>query len=216
MSKIETEQINTVKRLDLPLDNTLTRGLDIAASALGLLVLSPVFAGISLAIKLHDGGPVFYRGLRVGKDGQEFRLYKFRTMVMNADRMGSGITTNGDSRITPIGRFLRKTKLDELPQLINVLASDMSLVGPRPEDPRYVALYTPEQRRILDMRPGITSAASLTYRNEEQMLSGPDWETVYIDEVMPSKLTIDLSYMAQRSLFSDVKLILRTVAAMIK
>ena len=124
-----------------------------------------------------------------------FRLYKFRRMVSDADKQGPGITATGDSRITRVGRFLRRTKIDELPQLINVLSGDMSLVGPRPEDPRYVTLYTPEQRRVLAVRPGITSAASLAYRHEEQLLAGADWETVYREEVLPAKLAIDLEYL---------------------
>lgn len=119
-------------------------------------------------------------------------------------------------RITPVDRWLRRTKLDELPQLLNVLIGEMSLVGPRPEDPRYVALYTPEQRRVLRARPGITGAASLAYRHEEQMLAGPDWEIVYRTQVLPAKLTIDLNYLSRRSLRTDLRLILRTIAAMFK
>jgi len=128
--------------------------------------------------------------------------------------MGPGITTSGDPRITRIGAWVRRHKVDELPQLVNVIAGDMSLVGPRPEDPRYVALYTPEQRQILQVRPGITSAASLAYRNEEQMLSGPNWQDTYIHEVMPAKLAIDLDYLARRNLLTDLTLILRTIGAM--
>jgi len=137
-------------------------------------------------------------------------------MVADADKRGPGITATGDSRVTPVGRFLRRTKIDELPQLINVLRGDMSLVGPRPEDPRYVARYTPEQRRVLAVRPGITSAASLTYRHEEQLLSGEDWETVYRTQVMPEKLAIDLAYLQRRTLWSDLVLVFRTVVAMMR
>jgi lipopolysaccharide/colanic/teichoic acid biosynthesis glycosyltransferase len=132
-------------------------------------------------------------------------------MVVDADRKGPGITNAQDARITSVGRFLRRTKLDELPQLINVLRGEMSLVGPRPEDPHYVDLYTPEQRAILNLRPGITSMASLTYRNEEQMLSGSDWEQTYIEEVMPTKLSIDLEYAQRANLFADIWLIIRTI-----
>lgn len=190
------------------------RLFDVVASLAGLLVLAPLFAGLALAVKLYDGGPVFYRARRVGRGGRLFALFKFRSMVTDADRRGPGITMQGDARITPVGRFLRRTKLDELPQLLNVVRGDMSLVGPRPEDPRYVALYTEAQRRALDVRPGITSAASLAYRHEEQELSGPDGEHVYVQEVMPHKLDIDLAYLRERSFWSDLRLIWRTVLAM--
>lgn len=190
------------------------RLLDVIISAMGLVLLSPLFLIISVWIKLDSPGPAFYRAQRVGKDGKLFRLYKFRSMVADADRRGPGITATGDVRVTQAGRFLRRTKLDELPQLINVLKGDMSLVGPRPEDPRYVALYTPEQRRVLAVRPGITSAASLVYRHEEQLLAGEDWETVYRTKVLPDKLAIDLDYLERRTLGSDLKLILQTIVAM--
>jgi lipopolysaccharide/colanic/teichoic acid biosynthesis glycosyltransferase len=190
--------------------------LDLGAGVLGLTLLSPVFAVIAALVKLQDGGPIFYRATRVGKDGELFRLYKFRTMVVNADQMGPGVTLSGDARTTRIGRFLRRTKLDELPQLINVLAGDMGLVGPRPEDPRYVALYTPEQRKVLSVRPGITSAASIIYRYEEQLLSGSDPEAVYRYVILPSKLKTDLEYLSKRSFGSDIELIFRTAAAVLK
>ena len=172
-----------------------TRIFDLLAAFGGLLFLSPLFVLVAFAIKLDSRGPIFYRARRIGKDGIPFPLYKFRRMVSDADKQGPGITATGDSRITRVGRFLRRTKIDELPQLINVLSGDMSLVGPRPEDPRYVTLYTPEQRRVLAVRPGITSAASLAYRHEEQLLAGADWETVYREEVLPAKLAIDLEYL---------------------
>ena len=191
----------------------LKRPFDILASAIGLIILSPVLLGIALVVRLTSPGPALYRAQRVGRFGKEFTLYKFRSMVVGAERYGPGITAAGDIRITRVGRFLRRTKLDELPQLMNVLRGDMSLVGPRPEDPRYVALYTPEQRRILEQRPGITSAASLTYRNEERMLSGDDWERVYVEQVIPAKLTIDLEYAQRATLWRDIGLILRTVLA---
>ncbi|MBM4461200.1 MAG: sugar transferase [Chloroflexi bacterium] len=180
---------------------------------LGLLVVSPLFLLVAPIIKLDSPGPVFYRAERIGKDGVPFHLYKFRSMVADADRRGPGITAEGDRRVTRVGAFLRRTKLDELPQLINVLKGEMSLVGPRPEDPRYVARYTPEQRQVLAVRPGITSAASLAYRHEEQLLSGEDWETIYRTKVLPDKLATDLAYLEQRTLGSDLKLILRTIAA---
>lgn len=194
----------------------LKRLFDLLASAMGLVLLSPLLALIAIAIRLTSPGPIFYRARRVGRGGREFTLYKFRSMVADADRHGPGITAAGDPRVTPVGRVLRRTKLDELPQLWNVLRGDMTLVGPRPEDPRYVALYTPEQRRVLDVRPGITSLASLEYRNEESILRGPDWEQRYVQEVMPAKLAIDLRYVQRATLFSDLVIILRTLLALFR
>lgn len=194
--------------------DALRRLLDALAAAVGLAILSPLLLGLGLWIKIDSRGPVFYRAQRIGRNGKPFRLFKFRTMVTGADRTGPGITIAGDRRVTNVGRFLRRTKLDELPQLLNVLRGEMSLVGPRPEDARYVALYSDDQRRILAYRPGITSAASLAYRNEEQLLQGQAWEIVYTAEVMPAKIAIDLAYMSQRTLASDVRLILSTVRAM--
>ena len=192
------------------------RILDVSASAMGLVILSPLLIGLSVVVKLNDGGPVFYASRRVGRDGRNFALYKFRTMVIDADKQGPAITTAADRRITPAGAWMRRFKLDELPQLWNVLKGEMSLVGPRPEDPRYVARYTPEQRRVLAVRPGITSVASLAYRHEEQLLAGPDWETVYCREILPAKLALELAYLHRRTFWSDVGVILRTVAAVFK
>lgn len=156
-----------------------------------------------------------YRAKRVGIRGAIFDLYKFRTMAPNADKMG-GITVLGDKRVTPIGRFLRKYKLDELPQLLNVLKGDMSFVGPRPEDPRYVERYTPEQREVLSVPPGITSPASLHFRNEEALLSGGDWESKYIEQILPRKLAMELEYFPSRSLGGDVRIIIRTLGGILK
>lgn len=192
------------------------RSLDIIASLCGLVLLGPLFLLVALLIKLDSPGPVFFRSQRVGQDGRPFRLVKFRTMVAGAARSGPGITAAGDSRVTAVGRLLRRTKLDELPQLVNVLRGEMSLVGPRPEDPRYVALYTPEQRRVLAARPGITSPASLAYRHEEQLLVGPDWETVYVQKVMPHKLQLELDYLSRRTPLTDLGLILRTLLAVLR
>jgi lipopolysaccharide/colanic/teichoic acid biosynthesis glycosyltransferase len=194
----------------------LKRRFDVIVSALGLLVLSPLLLVLALLVKLSSPGTVLYRATRVGLDGQPFRLLKFRSMVANAAQIGPAVTGAADSRITPIGRFLRRTKLDELPQLLNVLRGEMSLVGPRPEDPRYVALYTPEQRRVLSVRPGITSPASIAYRSEEAMLTGDDWETHYIQHVMPAKLEIDLQYVERASLLYDLKLIFRTFISLFR
>lgn len=176
----------------------------------------PLWVVIAALIKLQDAGPVLYAARRVGQHGRIFKLMKFRTMVLNADKIGAAITTQNDPRVTRIGRFLRKTKLDELPQLYNVLKGDMSLVGPRPEDPAYVALYNEEQKKILGVKPGITSAASLAYRREEQLLSGQDWESVYKNQVMPAKLKIDLDYLSHRTFLSDLDLILKTVKSMLQ
>lgn len=192
------------------------RLFDVIAAAMGLAILSPLWVVIGVTIKLEDGGPVLYEARRVGLQGDIFRLFKFRTMVMNADKIGAAITAQNDPRVTKIGRFLRKTKLDELPQLFNVLKGDMSLVGPRPEDPSYVALYTEEQKKILNVRPGITSAASLAYRHEEQLLSGLDWETTYKTQVMPAKLAIDLEYLSRRTFWADLELIFKTIKSMVQ
>jgi lipopolysaccharide/colanic/teichoic acid biosynthesis glycosyltransferase len=196
------------------LDPPLRRAMDLAGAATGLLILSPLLVAIAFAIRLHDGGPALYRSRRVGQDGRLFRLYKFRTMVVDADQQGPGITQTGDPRITTIGQWLRRTKLDELPQLLNVLRGEMSLIGPRPEDPRYVALYTPEEREVLRVRPGITSVASLAYRHEEALLFGADWELRYRGEVLPAKLALDRAYLARRTVWSDMHLILATIASM--
>ena len=192
------------------------RWLDVVASLAALLLLSPVFLLVAIAIKLDSAGPVFYRTVRVGKDGRPFRVYKFRSMVNDADRDGPGITTADDERITKLGRRLRTTKMDELPQLINVFRGDMSLVGPRPEDPRYVALYNREQLRVLAVRPGITSAASLHYRHEEELLAGPDWEQVYIQEVIPHKLQMELDYLEQRTLWTDLSVLFETMMTLLR
>ncbi|MCE7949272.1 MAG: sugar transferase [Chloroflexi bacterium CFX4] len=192
------------------------RAFDVVVSLAALILLSPLLIGAALAIKLGSPGPIFYRAVRVGRHGVPFKLYKFRSMIVNADRLGAGITTANDARITGIGRFLRRTKLDELPQLINVLRGEMSLVGPRPEDPRYVALYSPEQRRVLAVRPGITSLASVRYRHEEALLEGADWEQVYLQTIMPDKLAIDLEYVERATLLSDLGVLWQTLRAVFR
>ena len=163
-------------------------------------------------MKVSSAGPVFHRGERIGRRGKPFTLYKFRSMRVGDS--GPAITRAGDPRVTAVGRFLRRTKLDELPQLINIAIGDMSLVGPRPEAPRYVAMYDEEQRRILSVRPGLTSPASLAFRSEEEQLVGPDWERLYVETIMPAKLRIDLEYIGRRTLASDLRVIARTVAAL--
>jgi lipopolysaccharide/colanic/teichoic acid biosynthesis glycosyltransferase len=183
---------------------------------MGLVVLSPLFVVLAILIKLDSPGPVFYRGLRVGQGGLLFRMLKFRSMVQQAEQDGPGFTADGDPRVTRLGRVLRRTKLDELPQLINVLRGEMSMVGPRPEDPRYVALYAPEQRRVLDVRPGITSQASVQYRHEEAMLARDDAEDIYVATLMPDKLRIELAYMDHMSLWTDLKVIAMTIHAVLQ
>lgn len=188
------------------------RAFDAVAAALGLLLLSPFFLLAALAIKLTSRGPVFFRQERVGKDFRTFRIYKFRTMVVDAPRLGGQITAGNDPRITGIGRILRKTKLDELPQLINVLRGDMSLVGPRPEVPRYVELFRDDYRVVLKVRPGITDLASLKYRDESEILgrsANPD-ET-YLREILPDKIALAKEYIENRSFWYDLGLILRTL-----
>lgn len=194
----------------------LKRAFDLVASAVALLLLSPLLLIIAALVLFTSPGGAFYRAKRVGRDGRLFELYKFRSMVAGADRQGPGVTTAGDLRITPVGKFLRRTKLDELPQLVNVLRGEMSFVGPRPEDPRYVALYTPEQREVLRVRPGITSPASVRYRSEETLLVGDDWERIYIEEIMPTKLALDLEYARRTSLGRDLMIMLRTLFSLFR
>jgi lipopolysaccharide/colanic/teichoic acid biosynthesis glycosyltransferase len=185
---------------------------DVAFSAAGLLLLSPLGLVLALGVKLSDGGPVFYRQQRVGQFGRLFWIWKFRTMVVNADQLGAGVTRDGDPRITRVGRVLRKTKLDELPQLWNVFKGEMSLVGPRPEVPRYVERYTPSQRAILDLKPGITDLATLQFRNEEDLLrSAGDVEAFYLAYCVPRKIELNLVYARQAGLWTDTALILRTL-----
>lgn len=187
------------------------RIFDIIMSSIGLIALSPILLILSVLIKIDSKGPVFYRQTRVGKSNKDFRIFKFRTMRPNADKTGL-ITVGGhDPRVTRSGYYIRKYKLDEFPQLINVLLGDMSLVGPRPEVRKYVNLYNAEQLHVLDVRPGITSLASIRYRNENELLANatnPD--KVYIEKIMPDKLAIDLEYVAKASLWTDIKLIFTT------
>lgn len=187
------------------------RFFDVCASAVGLAILLPFFAVVAVLIKLTSKGPVFFRQTRVGLDGREFDVFKFRTMVQDAPSRGKQITVYGDPRITGFGRYLRKAKLDEFPQLINVLAGDMSLVGPRPEVPRYVAMYNDDQRQVLSVRPGVTDYASITYFDENAVLAASsDPERTYIEEVMPHKIQINLNYLKRRSLLEDFRIILAT------
>jgi len=195
----------------------LKRLMDVVISGCALFVLWPVLLLIAAAIKIDDPGPVFYRQVRVGKDGKTFRIFKFRTMVVDADKKGLAITVGRDSRITRVGALLRKSKLDELAQLINVFTGEMSFVGPRPEVPKYVDMYTPYQRQVLLVRPGITDYASIAYRNENDMLEGAqDPERMYIEQIMPDKIELNMKYLREISPAADIRLILRTIAAVIR
>ena len=193
------------------------RIFDVTASGLGLILLSPLFLIMAIWIKADSPGPVFYRQTRVGRGNRDFRLFKFRSMKVGADKKGL-ITVGGrDPRVTSSGYYIRKYKLDELPQLINVFKGDMSLVGPRPEVRKYVDLYTPEQLHVLDVRPGITDLASIRYRNENELLAQAcDPEQYYREVVMQDKLRINSEYMADRSFFKDIKIIFLTFRAIVE
>jgi lipopolysaccharide/colanic/teichoic acid biosynthesis glycosyltransferase len=188
------------------------RAIDLIFAAAGLIALAPLMAAIALIIKLSDRGPVFFAQERVGQFGVPFRMYKFRTMVANAEKLGIPLTTRNDPRITRVGGWLRRAKLDELPQLWNVVKGDMSLVGPRPEVPRYVALYTADQRRVLDVRPGITDPASLQFVDEAACLAEMENpETAYVEIVMPRKIAMNLGYMRRMTTVSDLWVVLTTL-----
>lgn len=190
----------------------LKRAFDLFWSILGLALLCPVLALVALAVKLEDGGPVFFRQVRIGRGGLPFRIWKFRTMIVDAERLGRSITVGQDPRTTRIGRKLRAIKLDEIPQLINVLVGEMSFVGPRPEVPRYVELYSETQRGILELRPGITDLASIKYRNESELLAqaeNPD--EMYVHEILPDKIGINQDYASRATILSDFLVILATL-----
>jgi len=190
--------------------------IDILFALLVLPVLSPLLIPIILAIVLESRGSPFYGGGRVGKGGKRFRMWKFRTMVSNADRIGSAITTSHDPRITKVGWFLRKTKLDELPQFFNLLVGDLTLIGPRPEDPGIVEKYTPEQRRILEVKPGITGPAQLhfTVVEAETIKDEKDPERFYLEHLLDRKLRLDLEYIRRRTVYSDFLIVLQTIMLM--
>lgn len=188
------------------------RIFDLTFSLVGLFFLSPVLFVIASLIKLNDYGPIFYRGSRIGKNGQPFRIFKFRTMVVNADKIGGPSTADDDPRITRIGKKLRKYKLDELPQLLNVLNGEMSMVGPRPEVKQYVDMYTQEEKQILTVKPGITDWASLWNPDEGAILAGsPDPEKTYLEKIRPEKIRLQLKYVREQSFWSDMKIILLTI-----
>lgn len=188
------------------------RGIDIVTSLLGLILLSPLFAIVAALIKAEGTGPVFFRQDRIGRGFIPFTIYKFRTMVENAAAFGPEITVDGDKRITTLGRFLRMTKVDELPQLINVLKGEMSLVGPRPEMGKYVELFKEDYKEILRVRPGITDEASIKYRNESSLLARmPDPEGEYLSTILPEKIRLAKEYETHASLVYDTKILLSTI-----
>lgn len=193
------------------------RTFDLFASGLGLLLLSPLFLVLAVWIKFDSSGPVFYRQVRVGKGNRDFRLFKFRSMRVGSDQKGL-ITVGGhDPRVTRSGYYIRKYKLDELPQLLNVFIGDMSLVGPRPEVRKYVDLYTPEQMHVLDVRPGITDPASIRYRNENELLEQvDDPDKYYTDVIMQDKLQLNLEYVEKHSFRLDLQLIFKTFSEIIR
>lgn len=188
------------------------RLIDIVLSLLGIILLSPFIIIIALIIKLTSKGPILFMQERIGYKGKSFKIFKFRTMIADAEKVGKQITVHGDSRITRIGKILRKLKLDELPQLFNVLIGDMSLVGPRPEVKKYVNMYTAEQREVLAVRPGITDFASIEFSNENEILGmSNNPEETYINEIMPVKLKLNLKYINGMSFLTDLKLIYLTL-----
>lgn len=209
--------MQTLQKIQLPSRGALIakRLFDIVCSAVGLLVLSPVLLITALLVGLTSPGGVLFRQERMGKDEKPFVIYKFRSM--RKDNKGLKITTDQDNRITPVGKVLRKTKLDELPQLFNVLKGDMSFVGPRPEVREYTDLYNEEQRQIFLVRPGITGKASIEFRNENELLSeSDDPNRTYIEEIMPRKLELDMEYIPHASVLYDIKLIFMTLITVIR
>lgn len=191
------------------------RFFDIIVSLIGIIILGIFLIIISIIIKCTSEGPVFFKQIRVGQSGKEFKIFKFRTMVVNAESLGTQITIGKDKRITKIGHFLRKYKIDELPQLFNVFIGEMSFVGPRPEVPKYVAMYNETQRKVLSVRPGITDLASIRYRNENEILgrakNADEAEDMYINEIMPDKLKLNLEYIEKSNVFYDIYIIFKTI-----
>lgn len=191
------------------------RALDVGFAGTILIVTLPLSAAAAVLVRLGSPGPVLHRSVRAGRHGQPFVLYKLRTMVDDASAIGPGITAGRDPRVTPVGRVLRATKVDELPQLVNVLRGEMSLVGPRPEDPRYVAMYNDQQRQVLAALPGITSPASVIYRHEQELLGqAQDSQDYYVNVLMPRKIEVDLAYLRRRTIRSDLRVLLQTAVAL--
>jgi len=193
------------------------RLFDIIFSFLGILFLSPILAVISIVIKLNERGPVFYKAPRGGLNGKMFKMFKFRSMVVNAEKMGASSTTSSDLRITTIGKFIRKYKMDEIPQLFNVLKGEMSFVGPRPEVKYFTDMYTDEEKAILTVKPGITDWASVWNSNEEKILEGSeDPDKAYMELIRPEKIRLQLKYVREKSFFTDLRIILLTLLAIFR
>lgn len=192
------------------------RSIDLAGASLGLLIAFPFFVVIGAAIKLTSEGPVFYRGVRTGLNGKPFRIYKFRTMVADAEQVGGPSTALNDSRITSIGRFLRKYKLDEIPQFINVVKGEMSLVGPRPQVERYTKLYKGEEKIILSVHPGMTDYASIHFIDMDATLGDGDVDRKYLEEVEPQKNALRIRYIKERSFSTDMKILFKTLTKLLK
>jgi lipopolysaccharide/colanic/teichoic acid biosynthesis glycosyltransferase len=196
--------------------NAIKRAFDFTVALIALVVVSPILLTLAIIIKLTSEGPVFYRGVRIGLHGKPFRIFKFRTMVINAEKLGGSATAEDDPRITPIGKFIRRTKLDEFPQFMNVLVGDMSLVGARPEVKKYVDMYTQEEKAILEIRPGITDWASIWNSNEAAVLEGStDPEKTYEELIRPTKLALQLFYARNHSLVVDIKILFHTAAKLV-
>lgn len=195
----------------------LKRGIDIAGSVTGLIVLAPILVVTAVLVRLTSAGPVLFRQERIGRGFRPFTIYKFRTMVQDAPRRGAAITCGDDPRITPLGRILRRTKIDELPQLVNVLLGDMSFVGPRPEVRQFVEMFRDDYREILTMRPGITDLASIAYRHEAELLGrAAHPQALYVGRILPDKIRLAKEYRRRASVLFDLRVILRTLAAVVR
>ena len=194
------------------------RLFDLFCSSIGLILFSPVFLTLAIAIKLDSPGPIFYRGVRIGRYGKPFRIYKFRSMVQDAEKIGAASTSATDMRVTRTGHIIRKFKLDEFSQLINVLIGDMSLVGPRPEVQKFVDMYTEEEKAILTLRPGITDWSSIRFHNEGEIIEASgiaDADEAYAKIIRPTKLRLQLKYLREHNLWIDIKIIICTILTLI-
>ena len=215
-SQIRPVLTDNLAQCEMPYEKVGKRILDVTASLIALVTLSPIFGLLALLVRLTSPGPIFYRQERVGRNGMTFKIAKFRSMFVNSDRAGLLITSSGDRRITPVGRILRASKLDEIPQLWNVMKGDMSLVGPRPEVPSYVQCYSTDQREVLRIRPGITDPASIAYREEEKLLAGQvDPDRFYREVLLPHKIQLNREYLKQISFRQDLYLLLRTLSVVL-
>ncbi|MFC2084433.1 sugar transferase [Bacteroidota bacterium] len=193
------------------------RFFDFISALFGLLILSPLLIYLALLIKLEDGGPIFYRGLRVGINGKLFKIYKFRSMIIDAEKIGPSSTTINDHRQTRIGKFLRRYKFDEMPQLLNILFGQMSFVGPRPQVQWAVELYSDEEKKLLTVKPGITDYSSIKFKNEAEILKGSaDPDKDYLEKIAPEKLMLGLEYVKNRNLWVDIKIIFATIKSLVE